>query len=190
MGKNKVMAIIGLILISLACTLFSPQTSNPNENQENGIQASVDANITEIIPHEKTKIANEISTQIKEAELQLTLTAIAFEYQPDTQVGEPSVTYTPTESLGSFASFRATQNMFCRDGPDRYYEAHITIFSGQVFPVVAQWHNNDWLLIGIDDPSTRTKCCWVGGEGQLTGSLSNIPIIDYLPDRIDCPLNP
>jgi len=81
--------------------------------------------------------------------------------------------------------FTAYVNMFCRDGPGSEYEAHTTILTGEVLPVYAQW-NNGWFLVGIDNPSTRTKCCWIDGDGDLNVSRSSVETINYLVDRITC----
>lgn len=192
MGKRRVISIIGFISLVLACNLFNSQPNFPHEDQDNSFRASVDANNTEMSSQEKTRTVSEIITQTKEAEYHLILTAIAIETQPASQDTESTATYKPTEPQNYLTTFRATENMFCRDGPAIYYESHTQVIIGQVVPVLARWINNDWLLVGIDDPPspTRTRCCWVGGEGELNTNLSNIPTINYRPDRIDCPLYP
>lgn len=104
---------------------------------------------------------------------------------PGSQNAEP--TPSPMSTSGTYSpSFTTTENMFCRNGPGQIYEAHTTILKGEKLPVLAKWFNNDWLLVGINKSSTRTKCCWIGGEGSLNLSRSSIPSIDYLPDRIEC----
>jgi serine/threonine protein kinase len=81
--------------------------------------------------------------------------------------------------------FTANLNMFCRDGPGSNYEDHTMVLAGETVPVYAKWDNN-WLLVGIDKSSTRTKCCWIGGDGSLNVSFSSIQTINYLVDRITC----
>lgn len=100
----------------------------------------------------------------------------------------PSPTLVPTEPPSPV--FTAGENMYCREGPDTYYEAHYTVNQGQSLPALARW-SNSWLLLGINEPAvTRTRCCWVGGDGSLNVPLDSLPLINYLPDRINCPLNP
>lgn len=99
----------------------------------------------------------------------------------------PFPTYTPKPLSPSFTT---SETMFCRQGPDTFYEAHYTLGEGKTVPVLAKWVNNDWLLVSINDESTRTKCCWVGGEGNLNVSLSTLKSINFLPDRIACDLTP
>jgi len=115
---------------------------------------------------------------------------------------QPTITLPPTEILvlPSFTSlpstetplqpdpmFTANADQYCRDDPGTGFEAHHSIYVGQTFPVLAQ-SGTGWYLLGIDDPSTRTKCCWVGGDGDLNVSLSSIQIINYHVDRISCDL--
>jgi serine/threonine protein kinase len=105
--------------------------------------------------------------------------------RPPAPTSPPSPTPVPPEPI-----FTANQDMYCRGGPGTEYEAHYSVKPGQALPVLARWENG-WLLLGINEPEkTRTRCCWVGANGTLNVSLSSIPLIDYLPDRINCPLNP
>jgi len=99
----------------------------------------------------------------------------------------PRPTFTPKPLIPLFT---AGENMFCREGPDTFFEAQYTLSEGKTVPALAKWVNNNWILVGISDPSTRTKCCWVGGEGDLTVNLSTLQVISFLPDRIECDLNP
>jgi serine/threonine protein kinase len=100
---------------------------------------------------------------------------------PPTITPQPP-TNTPTPSDPEFT---ASENMFCRDGPGSEYEDHTMVMAGDTVPVYARWSNN-WLLVGIDQTNTRTKCCWIGGGGDLNVSLSSIQTINYLVDRITC----
>ena len=105
-----------------------------------------------------------------------------------TQPPPPTPTPVPTEPPSPV--FTAEENMYCREGPESAYEAHYTVTNGQSLPALARWSNN-WLLLGINDPAvTRTRCCWVGGNGSLNVPLNSLPLINYLPDRINCSLNP
>lgn len=94
-------------------------------------------------------------------------------------------TRTPTE-VPKDPMFTASEDMFCRDGPTVNSEDHWVVYQGMTYPVLARWYQNDWILVGMDDPGTRTKCCWVGGDGSLNVSFSSIPAIDFLPDRMSC----
>jgi serine/threonine protein kinase len=75
--------------------------------------------------------------------------------------------------------FTSKENMMCRRGPDTRYEHAYDVLKGESYPVMARWENN-WLLLKIDNPrvTTSTRCCWVGGEGDLSVSLNNIQLID------------
>jgi serine/threonine protein kinase len=86
--------------------------------------------------------------------------------------------------------FTAGENMNCRDGPSSSYEPHTTILKGQTLPVLRRWENSSWILVGINREDTRTKCCWIGGQGSLNVERASIPTINFLPDRIRCDLNP
>jgi hypothetical protein len=82
----------------------------------------------------------------------------------------------------------ALQDMFCREGPDPSYRDNLTVFSGEVYPVLARW-KNDWLMISINQPEiTRSKCCWVGGEWSLNIPLEQVRLITTIPDRFTCTL--
>jgi hypothetical protein len=107
-------------------------------------------------------------------------------YQPPTQAPRPH-TNTP---LPPIPRFTAGQNMFCRDGPGESYEAHVTIMEGEVLQVLRKWSDGEWLLVEINRSDTRTKCCWLGGEGSLNVDQAVIQAINFLPDRIRCELNP
>ena len=86
--------------------------------------------------------------------------------------------------------FTALEDMFCREGPGQNYEPHVTILNGEALPVLRKWGDGEWILVGIDRSDTRTKCCWVGGEGSMNVATNSLLTIDYLPDRIRCVLNP
>ena len=105
---------------------------------------------------------------------------------PPTNTRKPTDTPRPTSTpVPEDPEFTANVNMFCRDGPGSNYEDHTMVMAGESVPVYAKWSNN-WLLVGINSSSTRTKCCWVGGDGNLNVSLSSVQTIDYLVDRITC----
>ena len=104
----------------------------------------------------------------------------------------PSPTHTPTYTPSPIPTpiFTAVESMFCRAGPDESYEPYTMVEDGETVPVLARWYANNWLLVGIDKSTTRTKCCWVGGLGDLNVSLSVIGTINFLPARIECDLTP
>ena len=108
---------------------------------------------------------------------------------PPTNTSAPSDTPKPTNTPGiTQITFTAGQDMYCRDGPGTNYEEHTMVNNGESVPVRGKWYqDSDWLLVEIDKPSiTRTRCCWVGGEGSTNVSLGSIPSLDYLVDRITC----
>ena len=117
----------------------------------------------------------------------LTATSTNTATLPPTITAAPTATQTATPQV---ALFTAGQDLFCRDGPGSSYEEVYIIEEGQVLPALARW-DNDWILLGIDDPDvTRTRCCWVGGEGELNVAVSSLELATTLPDRIECPYNP
>lgn len=100
---------------------------------------------------------------------------------------EPVVPEEPAPEPVTDLYFTAGETMFCRAGPDVDYEDYWMANEGQTYQVLAVWHtNSNWKLIAMDDPGTRTNCCWVGGSGDLAGSTDTVPAIDYLPDRMAC----
>ena len=97
----------------------------------------------------------------------------------------PTFTFAPAPKIWTF---KADESMFCREGPDPSYRDNLTISPGESLLVLARWANN-WLLLSIDRPDlTRSKCCWVGGKGTLNVDLSEIRLIDKIPDRFTCQL--
>jgi serine/threonine-protein kinase len=81
----------------------------------------------------------------------------------------------------------ADRNYFCRQSPNTNSEEHWMFMEGTKNYILGK--SDTWWLIAVDDPSTRTKCCWVGG-GNSGGDLSIVPIIDYEIDRMNCPPSP
>ena len=99
----------------------------------------------------------------------------------------PTFTDRPASTPIPQAIFTARENMACRAGPSSLYEHYVDVMKGESESVLARW-SNDWLLLSVNRSGTRTKCCWVGGEGDLNVSLSSIRLINVLPDRIECKL--
>jgi serine/threonine protein kinase len=111
----------------------------------------------------------------------------------EVMLSQPAVlpTFTPTNPPPSTdipkPYFTASQSMNCREMPDTSANNPWQLNEGETVPVLAKWSGNPkWLLVGIDDPGTRTECCWVGGEGSLNVSLNSIKSISFFPDRLDC----
>jgi eukaryotic-like serine/threonine-protein kinase len=94
---------------------------------------------------------------------------------------------TPTPTLEK-PTLLADQNYFCRQRPDTTSDEHWVFKTGVTAPLIGK-SNNNWWLIGVDDPSTRTKCCWVAG-GHPNGNLEIIPLINYEINRSNCPPSP
>ena len=59
-----------------------------------------------------------------------------------------------------------------------------------MWPVLRIWSDQIWILLEINLASTRTRCCWVSGDGQLNVPRDTILVINFVPDRIECDLNP
>lgn len=104
-----------------------------------------------------------------------------------TPTSAPTFTNVPTFTPIPQAIFTARENMACREGPDSGYDHLVDVLAGTSELVLARW-SNDWLLLSVSRPDTRTKCCWVGGDGDLNVSLNSIRLIDVVPDRIQCDL--
>jgi hypothetical protein len=131
--------------------------------------------------------------EIEQEKLKLTDEALAAaqppEEPPEPEPEEPEdlpESEPETEDTSPSPIFTASETMFCRAGPGTDYPDHWVVDEGKSYPVIAKWHQNDWLIVEMDDPGTRTKCCWIGGQGDLNVPLTSIPEIDYLPDRMSC----
>jgi hypothetical protein len=74
---------------------------------------------------------------------------------------------------------------FCRAGPDKEYPEEWSLNAGNTVPIVGSYPNG-WWLVKIDDPRTRTECCWVGA-GTPLGDTSAVPSITTLPPGGFCP---
>ncbi len=82
----------------------------------------------------------------------------------------------------------ADKNYYCRQRPEASSEEHWIFPSGTSAPLLGK-SNNDWWLISVDDPDTRTQCCWVAG-GVTSGDLAIVPVISGEIDRLNCPPPP
>lgn len=128
----------------------------------------------------------------------VTLSSVNFSADKKEKTALASFTMSPSQTPKEVTStpnprkpiFTAAETMYCRDGPAIYYEAHTMLEVGEKAPVLARWHDNNWLLIGVSRPDTRTKCCWVGGDGALSVDRTNLEQIDFHIDRIECTLSP
>lgn len=110
---------------------------------------------------------------------------------PPPAIPTPSQEATETTVLTPIAgkpSITADKNYFCRQRPEATSEEHWIFKSGSKALLIGKSVDN-WWLISVDDPSTRTKCCWVAG-GSTTGDSSIVPVITYEIDRLDCPSVP
>jgi hypothetical protein len=97
----------------------------------------------------------------------------------------PTSTPKPPEPASSKLMLTALQDMNCRGGPGLDYLSYTIINKGESYPILARWLYNHWILIGgIQDPTTSTNCCWVGGS--YDASYWEIQPIDYGVDRIAC----
>jgi len=74
---------------------------------------------------------------------------------------------------------------FCRAGPGLEFEEEWTFAAGTTVPIVGV-NDNGWWIVQVDDPNTRTECCWVGA-GTPQGDLGAIPLIVQLPPGSSCP---
>lgn len=113
--------------------------------------------------------------------------------EPNNNMEDPTKTVPPTKTNAPVpieAMYTAKMDINCRDGPSTDTEQHWQLVPGQTVPALARW-TNGWIVVAIDDPGTRTKCCWVNGDssyGSLNVPMNNLELIDYLPDRIFCDL--
>lgn len=99
----------------------------------------------------------------------------------------PTSTDRPTFTTVLQPVFTAKENMACREGPDPGYDHLVDVLKGSSEDVLARW-SNGWLLLSVSRPDTRTKCCWVGGDGDLNMSVNSIRLINVIPDRMECEL--
>lgn len=197
LGAGGAMAL--LVILMLFLFLIRPGVSGPNvSGTALALQQTMDAMTRTALSRAAVQpsIVPPVATQVQvvsyPTQIQPVFTQTQLQIAPPpthlslpTQPALPSPTPVPPEPI-----FTASQDMYCRSGPGSDYEAHYSVKVGQALSVLARWENG-WLLLGINDPAkTRTRCCWVGADGALNVSLSSIPLIDYLPDRINCPLNP
>jgi serine/threonine protein kinase len=101
-------------------------------------------------------------------------------------------TFQTSTPISASYTFKAAENLMCRRGPETYYEHAYDILKGETYNVMARWRN-DWLLLMILNPrvETRTRCCWVGGNGTLNVDIGNIRLIDYWVEdmRITCDIH-
>lgn len=179
----------GIICIGLAALFFSIRAilSVLQPDVGSSTQEVSESREIELVPLESPEEVNLVIptevTQPTASELPDEIPSTSQVQLVSTQTNLP-----PTDTLvPPDPEFTANVNIFCRDGPSSDYEAHTTIMAGDTLPVLAKW-DNGWFLVGIDDPSTRTRCCWVVGDGELNVSLSSIITINYLVDRITCNL--
>jgi serine/threonine protein kinase len=171
-------SLLAVIIISIG---FGDESVSRSEPTEKAVVAVRDEGVDK--PTIETESPSDIgqapptyTPQLPFTEIPLTNTVI-----PATNTSAP-----PTSApISPDPEFTASENMFCRDGPGPDYEDHTMVYTGEILPVIARW-SNGWFLVGIDNPNTRTRCCWVGGEGDLNVSLSSVQEITYLVDRITC----
>jgi formylglycine-generating enzyme required for sulfatase activity len=115
--------------------------------------------------------------------LAATDTEEAFPTDTPEQV-EPPTEAPPVEA----PAILADRNYYCRQNPNENSEEHWIFPRDTTAPLLGK-SNNDWWLIAVDDPKTRTKCCWVAG-GVTTGDLGIVPVITGEIDRQNCPSAP
>lgn len=179
--------LVGLVV---GIILFSTRDNKPSSTPEPTLPevAVIEKSATEPI-QPPTERPQEVETEAPTYTLQPTYTPFpTFTSLPPTNTSIPPTNTSqppPNTPVPPDPEFTASENMFCRDGPGPEYEDHTMVLTGETVPVIARW-SNGWFLVGIDNPNTRTKCCWIGGDGYLNVSASSIQTINYLVDRITC----
>jgi hypothetical protein len=106
-------------------------------------------------------------------------------YGPFEFPGGPPTTSSAETSSGSQPMLYLDTGAFCRAGPNKEYPEEWSLNTGDTAPIVGSYPNG-WWLVKIDDPRTRTECCWVG-TGTVQGNISNVPTITTLPPGGSCP---
>lgn len=74
-------------------------------------------------------------------------------------------------------------NSNCRGGPDAGYEILRTMTKGTILEILGRNNTSQWILIKIDDPSTRKKLCWIHhSNGHISGDSSLMPVCSWIGD--------
>ena len=188
--KHFLLGVAFVILaLVLACSVLAtptpPQSSNPNDSM---LQTQMAINV------QQTVLAMEIAQLTQGAPPPAGEQSGPGANLPGNNppASNPSANNPPQPNpVPDTPLFTAGENMYCRGGPAPAFIDHWMLDKDKTYNVLGKWYTNEWLLVGIDNPDTRTKCCWVGGKGDLNVNLASLPEIDYLPDRMSCqPPNP
>ena len=86
--------------------------------------------------------------------------------------GEPTLTF--------------NTNINVREGPGVEYEVVWTFEQGETTTIIGRYDNTSWILVRIDDSITRKQCGWVSAD-LLGIDVSNLPVLNTMPDVYDCP---
>jgi len=100
---------------------------------------------------------------------------------------QPNDTTEPTVApqTGEGATLFLETPAFCRAAPMADAEEEWSFVAGTSLPIVGRYENG-WMLVQVDDPRTRTECCWMGA-GTVLGDSSSIPLITNIPPGGSCP---
>jgi serine/threonine protein kinase/formylglycine-generating enzyme required for sulfatase activity len=175
--------VVGGMAILIGSKLLSGSgTFNTNNTNVTNEATNIEAN-EETLPTEAAVGAGDGEATATSPALEATSTEAAI-FTDTPEIIEP-----PTEpAVAPAPEILADQNYYCRQSPNPDSEEHWIFPNGTTAPLLGK-SDNDWWLIAVDDPATRTECCWVAG-GVTSGNLEVVPVITGEIDRLNCPPAP
>jgi serine/threonine protein kinase len=148
----------------------SPEYSKPTDNIES------------VITKTPTKTRRE-PTKTKtptNAEVRITATRPSTKTRlPPSPTKPPPKANTPIPSGPLFLEL--DQNYHCRGGPGADFELLRDFVSGSILEIIGKDISGSWLLIAINDPSTRKKLCWIHG-GVVLGDPARLSTCSWYGD--------
>ena len=187
-------AVVGGMAILIGSRLLSGEaTVSDAEATQYALETALSIQLETVnAPTAAEPGSGEEPTQAPEAEA----TAISPELEATaTGMSIPTETVPPVEDSATATlevqdapAILADQNYYCRQSPNPNSEEHWIFPKDTTAPLLGK-SDNDWWLISVDDPDTRTQCCWVAG-GVTSGDLAIVPVINGEIDRLNCPSAP
>jgi serine/threonine protein kinase len=177
------MGIIAVIILAMM-GIYILYTQNGSASQQQPVSSENS--------YEGTATMEELLAKVARAEKTETALAARNQETPTTEI-QPTDTNEPTAvpilhpKSPPSPMFSASQPMFCRSGPSTAYDPTWNLNAGDTVPVIGAWYQDfNWILVDINNSSTRTDCCWVSGVGTLNVNLNSLKPISIIPDRKNC----